>query len=39
MSFWDSSWKSVDPNRMAEYIGAFDMGEDDLIATLRRYGV
>lgn len=39
MSFWDSSWKSVDPNRMAEYIGTFDMGEDDLIATLHRYGV
>ena len=39
MSFWDSSWKSVDPNRMAEYIGAFDMGEDDLIATMLEYGV
>ena len=39
MSFWDSSWKSVDPNRIAEYIGAFDMGEDDLIATMLEYGV
>ena len=38
-SFWDSSWKSVDPNRIAEYIGTFDMGEDNLIATLRRHGV
>lgn len=39
MSFWDSSWESVDPNRITEYIDTFDMGEDYLIATLRRYGV
>ena len=39
MSFWDSSWESVDPNRIAEYIGTFDMGEDNLIATMHQYGV
>lgn len=39
MSFWDSSWESVDPNRIAEYIGAFDMGEDDLIATMLECGI
>lgn len=39
MSFWDSSWESIDPNRIAEYIDTFDMGEDNLIATLRRHGV
>ena len=39
MSFWDSSWERVDPNRIAEYIGTFDMGEDNLIVTLHRYGV
>ena len=39
MSFWDSSWESIDPNRIAEYIDTFDMGEDDLIVTLHRYGV
>ena len=38
-SFWDSSWESIDPNRIAEYIDTFDMGEDNLIATLRRHGV
>ena len=39
MSFWDSSWNTVDPNRIAEYIGTFDMGEDETIAALHRYGV
>ena len=38
-SFWDSSWESIDPNRIAEYIDTFDMGEDHLIATMRQYGV
>lgn len=38
-SFWDSSWQTVDPNRIAEYIDTFDMGEDNVIATLHRYGV
>ncbi|MBO5252424.1 MAG: class I SAM-dependent methyltransferase [Clostridia bacterium] len=39
MSFWDSSWNTVDPKRIAEYIGTFDMGEDETIAALHRYGV
>ena len=39
MSFWDSSWESVDPNRIVEYIETFDMSEDYLIATLLQYGV
>lgn len=38
-SFWDSSWECIDPNRITEYIDTFDMGEDDLIATMHRYGV
>lgn len=38
-SFWDSSWESVDPNRIAEYIETFDMGVDHLIATLHQNGV
>lgn len=37
--FWDSSWKAVDPQRVADYIASVDMGEDDLIAALRRHGV
>ena len=28
-SFWDNSWEHIDPARIAEYINAFDMGEDD----------
>lgn len=39
MSFWDSSWESVDPNRIAEYIDTFDMSADNLIASLRQRGV
>ena len=39
MSFWDSSWESVDPNRIVEYIETFDMGEDNLIAIMRQWGV
>jgi len=39
MSFWDSSWESIDSNRIAEYIDTFDMGEDNLIATMHQYGV
>lgn len=38
-SFWDSSWESVDSNRIAEYIDTFDMSADDLIFTLHKYGV
>ena len=38
-SFWDSSWESVDPNRIAEYIETFDMGEDNVIAVMRQWGV
>ena len=38
-SFWDSSWESVDPNRIAEYIDTFDMAEDNLIVTMRQYDV
>ncbi len=38
-SFWDNSWESVDPRRITEYIDTFDMGADDMIATLRQYGV
>ena len=37
--FWDSSWEHIDKSRIAEYINAFDMGEDDIIAALRRYNV
>ena len=38
-SFWDNSWEHIDPARIAEYINAFDMGEDDIISMLRRYDV
>ena len=38
-SFWDSSWENVDPNRIAKYIETFDMGEDNMIATLHQYGI
>ena len=34
-SFWDNSWEHIDPVRIAEYINAFDMGEDDIISILR----
>lgn len=37
--FWDSSWKAVDPQRVADYVASVDMGEDDLIAALRQHGV
>ena len=37
-SFLDNSWEHIDPARIAEYINAFDMGEDDIISILRRYG-
>ena len=44
MSFWDSSWESVDPNRIAEYIETFDMGaykelQYDLLADVVRSGL
>ena len=39
MSFWDSSWESIDPNRIAAYIDTFNMGSDDMIAALRKHGV
>jgi len=38
-SFWDSSWESIDLNRITAYIDTFDMGEDHLIARLRQNGV
>ncbi len=38
-TFWNSSWQTVDPDRIVQYIETFDMGEDNLIATLRQYGV
>lgn len=38
-SFWNHSWEHADPARIAEYINAFEMGEDEIISTLRRYGV
>lgn len=37
--FWDSSWENVDSNRIAACIDTFDIGADNLIATLRQYGV
>jgi len=39
MSFWDSSWNRVDPNRITEYIDTFDMGRDEIIDTLHQCGV
>lgn len=36
-SFWDNSWEHIDLSRIAEYINAFDMGEDDIISALRQY--
>lgn len=36
-SFWDNSWEHIDPARIAEYINAFDMSEDDIISMLRQY--
>ncbi len=38
-SFWDNSWESIDPRRVTAYIDSFDMETDDIIATLRQYGV
>lgn len=36
--FWNSSWECVDSDRIAEYIDTFDMGEDEMIAVLRKHG-
>ncbi len=38
-AFWDSSWQTVDPNRIAQYIETVDMGEDNIITTLHQHGV
>ena len=34
-AFWDSSWQTVDPDRIARYIETFDMGEDNIITTVK----
>lgn len=34
-SFWDSSWEKIDGDRLAEYIGDFDMEPDAIIEYLR----
>ena len=39
MSFWDSSWNRVDPNRIKEYIDSFDMDTDEIIDTLHQHSV
>ena len=33
-SFWENSWESVNPSRIAEYISTFNMESDDLINIL-----
>lgn len=38
-SFWDSSWESIDPGRVAEYIGTFDMCADNMVTILHQYDV
>lgn len=35
-SFWENSWESVNPNRIAEYINTFNMELDDLISILHQ---
>lgn len=37
-SFWDSSWNQIDPDRIAEYGDAMDMGEDEIISALHDHG-
>lgn len=37
--FWVDSWMRVDSERITEYIHTFDMGADEIIAALHRYGV
>lgn len=34
--FWENSWESVNPNRIAEYINTFNMELDDLISILHQ---
>lgn len=36
--FWNTSWESIDVNRITEYINSFDMEEDDIVAILRKHG-
>lgn len=36
-SYWDSSWENVEAARIAEYIDAFNIGADDMIATLQKH--
>lgn len=38
-SFWEESWKAVDPQRIEQYINAMDMAPDDIIGLLLRYQV
>ena len=35
-SFWENSWKSIDPNRIAAYINTFNMEPDNLINILHQ---
>ena len=35
-SFWENSWESVNPSRIAEYINTFNMKSDDLIDILHQ---
>ena len=37
--FWDSSWEKIDPERIAEYIGDFDMEPDECIEYLHSQNV
>ena len=37
-SFWDSSWESIDPERIAEYVSDFDLEADGIIDYLHEQG-
>lgn len=38
-TFWEESWKEVDPKRIEQYIKAVDMAPDDIIGMLLRHQV
>lgn len=38
-TFWNESWKVVDPKRIEQYIKTMDMAPDDIIGVLLRHQV
>ncbi len=38
-TFWEESWKAVEPKRIEQYIKTMDMAPDDILGALRRHQV